>query len=608
MRTTILTLLISVSFSGAVLADRPLEKTEVLQIFETLTGQPAKTWISSGTIRAGHEQYRAPQTTESGEILEKIDQQVRTYLENPNKLELTEKLQQMKLEAIPFNVRHELSNEYTMNSNVIVKFDGNRFYWEINVDSRVDSVKPAADLAGNSLTKEFDLGWNQKRVFAWDGEKYIRYFRPGNQATVTGIASGVNGPLTAGVIPWGYGRYSYKSLSNAQSSAIEVESNGQSEIHLTIVDGDRQETFVLDPGKKYATKSSSEIVENTSMTVRNYSDYQLVGSSWCPGSIIIERYDTTTRPPRLIAYDIWDFSAVSTETPEPGSFDVDYEYDALIEDFRFGGKPLQFRYSAPLEPSVKGVNLDKLLRNRLEIAHSAELEGQNCATVSLKYACGKLGLSPSWKELGQLVHGVEKRTTMFEMQRFVDSLGFDSLAVKTDLEALRTLDGGQAILHLAGEDHYVVLGNIDDKYVRLIDLDKRNFYYRQTIDRFSTLWDGTALVVDNGSLTMKGPFAKIDDARLRKITGAENCQSCTDQILSDAEFPCPDNGVPGSCGGAHTIYYERYGCEEASSGSCSENNYVGSESEPCIEDDNDPTGNDCIGNGEWTAHAISACQ
>jgi hypothetical protein len=196
---------------------------------------------------------------------------------------------------------------------------------------------------------------------------------------------------------------------------------------------------------------------------------------------------------------------------------------------------------------------------------------------------------------------------MFEMQRFVDSLGFDSLAVKTDLEALRTLDGGQAILHLAGENHYVVLGNIDDKYVRLIDLDKKKFYYRETIDRFSTLWDGTALVVDNGPLTMKGHFAKIDDARLRKITGAENCQSCTEQIQSSEEFSCPDNGVPGSCGGSHRIYYERYGCESASSGSCSESSMVGSESESCIEDDNDPEGADCIGDGEWTSSSIEAC-
>lgn len=604
MRTKVFVLAVLVFFSGTARADRTLERAEILQILEILTSQPKKTWIASGTIRARHEEYRAPQVTDPDEIAGRINQQVQAYLKNPNKLELTEKLQRMKLEAIPFNVRYKLSNEYTMNSNVIVQFDGTMFYWEIQVSSRTDSIKPPAELADNFLTDEFDLAWNQKRVFAWDGEKYTTYFRPGNHAIVTGIPSGINGPLTAGVIPWGYGRYSYKNLSSAQSSAIEVEPNGQSEIHLSVIEGDKEETFILDPAKKYAVKFYSVIVENTSMTVRNYSNYQLVNGNWCPGNIIIEQYDTTANPAKVMSRDIWDFTSVSNGGPEPTAFDIEYEYNALIEDYRFGSKPLQFRYSSPQEPSVRDIDVDELLQNRLEIAYSPDSQGQNCATASLKYVCEKLGLSPSWKELSQLVHGEQKSTNMFEMQQFVHNLGLNSLAIKTDLEALKGLNGCWAILHLPGDNHYVVLANIDDKYVRLIDLDKNKFYYRNRVEHFGSIWANAVLIVGDGPIGIKGNFARIDDSRLREITGAENCQSCTDKIQNSGDSSCPDNGVPGSCGGCYTTYYERYGCERASSGSCYESSMLGSKSQPCIEDED----LDCSGDGEWTGSSIEACK
>jgi len=602
MRTKVFVLAVMVFFSGTALADRTLERAEILQILETLTSQPKKTWLASGTIRARHEEYRAPQVTDPDEIAGRINQQVQAYLKNPNKLELTEKLQQMKLEAIPFNVRYKLSNEYTMRSNVIIRFDGTRFYWEIEVGSRTDSIKPPMELADNFLTEEFDLAWNQRRVFAWDGEKYITYFRPGNHAIVTGIASGINGPLTAGLIPWGYGRYSYKNLSSVQSSAIEAESQGQSEIHLTVIDGDREETFILDPAKKYAVKFYSVIVENTSMAVRSYSNYQLVNGNWCPGNIIIEQYDTTANPAKVMTRDIWDFTSVSNGTPERRSFDIEYEYDVLIEDYRFGSKPLQFRYSPPQKPSVKNVDVDELLQNRLEIAYSPHSQGQNCATVSLKYVCEKLGLSPSWKDLIQLVHGEQKSTTMFEMQQFVHNLGLKSLAVKTNLESLKGLNGCWAILHLPRGNHYVILANIDDNYVRLIDLDKNNFYYRNGIEHFDGTWANEALIVADEPIAIKSNFARIDDGRLREITGAANCQSCTDIILNSGDSPCQEVG--GDCGGCYTIYYKRYGCESASSGNCYESSMLGSISQQCIEDED----LDCSEDGEWTASSIEACK
>ena len=71
-----------------------------------------------------------------------------------------------------------------MNSKAVVKVDGDKFYWQIDVGSRTDSVWPDKSVAGNFMTDEFNLQYNAKRTFAWDGQKYTLYFQPGNHAIV----------------------------------------------------------------------------------------------------------------------------------------------------------------------------------------------------------------------------------------------------------------------------------------------------------------------------------------------------------------------------------------------------------------------------------------
>ena len=595
--------LILVYLSGTALADRPLERDEVLEIFRTLTSQPMKTWLVSGTIQARHEEYRAPKEMDSNEITDRINQAVQAYLETPTKTELTQELQQMKREAIPFNVRYELSNECNMSSNVTVRFDGNRFYWEIVVDSRTDSVRPGAELAGNSCTEEFDLDWNQKRVFAWDGEKYTVYFRPGNHAIIRSIPSGVNGPLTAGIVPWGYGRYSYRSLSSAQSSATELQSATESEIRLTVTNDSREETFVLDSSKGYALRLHTTIDGSGSMVVRNYRGYRLASGRWLPGDITIEQYDTTTIPATLMASDVWDFVSITNGKLEPTDFDVDFEYDTFVEDFRFGSEPLQYRYSPPEPPSVRNVNVDELLQNRLQIAQSPMLRGQNCATISLRYVCGKLGVNVPWEHLEQLVHGSDKRTSLFEMKEYVDGLGLNSLAVEISLEKLRALSDYQVILHLPRDNHYVVLGNVSDDYVRLIDLDKNDFHYRSSIEQFVNVWDNAALIVADKSIGTENGLVRIDENRLHDIIGAATCQACNTKIQDVNELHCLPP-VQGRCGGTHEIIHERWRCGTSTTGTCLESDLIRNEKEACIADPNA----DCIGNGDWTSYNISACK
>lgn len=568
MKRTISFLLTLLCVSVNAQTSRDLDRSEIIDIFRILTEQPRKTWIASGTIQANHEEYKAPKVTDEDEITTRIAQETQVYRDNPNKRELTEKLQRMRLEAMPYNVRYKLSKEYVMNSDELVRYDGERFYWEINVNTRIDSLERPLDMADNFLIREFKLDWNQRRVFAWDGQKYVLYFRPGNYAMIEDSPSGINGPLTAGIIPWGYGRYSYENLINTEFLASEVESDGELEIHLAIIDGDISETFVLDPLNNYVVKQYTETVSNVYYRVSDYSNYELFNDNLCPGNIIIQQYDISTGSARLLSEDTWDFTFVETGELDTESFVVDYEYDALIEDLRFDEK-MQFRYSPPEGPSLQAVNTQELLQDRLEIVSLPENYNQNCATVSLKYACNKFGLRPSWEDLCRLVKGTEKTTSLLEMQKFIDGLGLNSIAVSTDLETLKLTNNSEVILHLPEINHYVVLGNIDDKYVRLIDLDKNKFYYRRSIENFNKTWKGTALIIEDTLIKTANSFAKIDGNLLSEIIGAASCQICDDPAQKEIIFDECDTQY-GACGGQESKYHERWKCVPAQSGNCTE--------------------------------------
>ena len=593
----VLAIVLSLSVSCVAFADRQLDRAEILQIFGKLTSQPRNTWIPAGTIEARHEEYRAPKTTNLNEINNRVNEKIKEYQSNQNKRELTENLQKMRLDAIPFNVRYKLSNEYTMNSNVTVRFDGNRFYWEINVTSRTDSVKPDADLEGNFMIEQFDLdwNWNARRIFTWDGEKYTTYFLPGNHAMVDTTDStphAVNGPLTAGVIPWGYGYYTYKNLSAAKSSAVEKNINGQNQIRLTLNNPDGSEmVFVMDPGKDYAV-TSYLINGLDTISFKQYGNYRWVSGNWVPGIISIELYDAGTN--KLLAYDIWNFTRISGVAPVPWSFNVEYEADALIE-YRscVTDKPAMYRYSHT-------VDTDMLLAKRLAYAASEGTQPQNCATVVLKYAASQLGKNVTDQQLAQLVSKPDATTNLFDMKQFAQGLGLHCRAVKLDIQKLKNLDGCEVIQHIPKKNHFVVLGDIDDEYVCSIDLANDNFYYRADLRCGMDWTKGTALLISDNPITSK--HIDIDDDELRTIIGGSG-YSCTN-LLQEYDVSYCDY-VGGGCEGSYVEYYERWGCERAPSGSCPSYRMISSVESSCIVDPYWPWG--CTITGEWSISYMRAC-
>ena len=539
---------------GFALAGSQLDNAEILQIFKTLTSHPSKTWIPIGTIEATHREYKS-------------------------------------------------SNGYVIDSNVVVRYDGEKFYWEINVYSHVKQTEPLGNLHSKSSRDDFDLNWNRRRIFAWDGERYTMYFRPGNHAIVTegpsDIPVTVNGPLTAGIVPWGYGAYTLESLSAAESSA-EVDEQGQ--VHLTLNQTNMPEmVFILDPAKDYAVLSCLINHAGGLSVTKTYGNYELIFGRWVPTTIIIERYDDSKQSPELLSLDYWNLTSISVSLPAPDSFSVPYETDALVEFYSpITDEPLSYRYYSE-------VDTDSLLQERLAVVSTHDTQTQNCATAAMKYIAEQLGRDVNDQKLAELVSGPNKSTSLYSLQRFARELGFHCLAVKTDIQALKNLKACQAILHLPGPNHYVVFEYIDDEYVWIIDLDSNKFFYRTRLDEFDLDWsEGTALLISNEPLNLKSTYTELGDNELQKIVGsAGGGFSCTDLFQEYDVLLCPPP-IGELCGGRYRIWYNRYACEpDPEGGTCTGTGMVGNVSSPCINDPEDPLA--CIITGEWFSQYIRAC-
>jgi len=580
-----------------VTAERTLDRNEILDIFDELTSQPAETWISAGTIKAVHDEYRAAKTTDQAKINNQINLEIEEYRNNEEKAELTEELQKMKLDAIPFNVRYELSNEYSMSSDVVLKYDGERFSWEISVNSRTDSVIPGKELEGNYMTEQFNRNWNDERVFTWDGQKYTIYSSSGNQAVedITGdFPHVVNGPLTAGIIPWGTDNLTYESLSSAEASAVEVDISNRKEIHLTINSKDGTETlFVLEPERDYAVLSCL-IKGQDSIVARQYNDFRLVSGNWVPMTILVETYDDLADKP--FASDLWKFTSISSDIPSPDSFNVNYNSDTIIT-YRFSERetPLMYQYTDAVE-------IKQLLEKRIAFL-SGNTASQNCATAALNYAAGQLKKDIINKQGAELTAGPNKKTSIYEMKQFAQNLGLHCRVIKTDLETLKNQPGSMAILHIPGKSHFVLLDHIDRNYVWFLDLASRELFCRVDIDRFSKDWaDGTVILIADKPVELNGSFVEIADAQLHNFIGAGGYQ-CTQLIQEYDVIYCIY--IAYQCAGYYQVYLLRYGCEPAESGTCTYKSYVRKLKTLCINDDY--TGY-CNVTGEWIYYFMDACK
>ena len=582
-------------------ADRVLERREILGILESLTARPYKTWIAAGTIAGELEEYRAPKLSTATDIVSVINQRESEYLANPDKLERVGYLQAMRLAAIPFNTRYELLNEYTMRSSESVTYDGRRFYWDVRINTRNDSVRPDASLAGNDMTDEFDTMHNTSRTFVWDGFTYKLYTPSANhlfEDAADTLPHPVNGPLTAGIIPWGYGRFTYEGLSSQQIEGIEISIDRQSQIALTVRDNSGSTLeLILDPALNYAVLSSVSSGRGDSVSSRFYSNFQEVAGRWVPRAIVLERHDATSQ--RLLMRDIWTITRIDTAVPSAGAFDVRVKDGTNVEyTSPVGIRSVMYQHSA-------GTDMQALLAEKLHFEANRGTRPQNCATAALKYAFSQLGMSVASDALVGLITEAHQGSNLQIMKRFVDKRGAHCRAIKTDIASLVTTARSadcQIILYLPGNQHFIVLDSPDRDNFRIVDLASRRFYYQAQRDVLERDWStGVALLLSRDVLV--GEFRDLDDEEMGAIAGAAEGMSCTDQVRWYSELLCNDFG--GICSGWAGFTWPRWRCETGQPGdSCSHIQHCEYTISPCVMEDLI----DCGVTGNWSYGWIEACR
>jgi hypothetical protein len=580
--------------------EKALTTTDTAALLSELTGQPQETWIRTGTIRATHVEYRAPKTTDKALVESQVQQRVDAYQGNGCKPQVAPRLQKMMADAIPFNVRSELLNEYTMTSTEVVRYDGDRFYWEIVVQSRSDSMQPDDSLADNDMVERFRPEWNGTRIFSWDGSRYVKYNLPINRAVVDTagrIPRAVNGPLTAGIISWGQGLLTAENVRMAKSSAVTREVEGRSHVHLTLQwPAGTQFECVLDKGRGLAPISAT--IFGPSHTVNTkFSDHKLVGSRWVPTDIREEQHDRMDD--RLLAYDQWTLEAIDAAAPSARDFAPQYQPGAVIQYTNPGQGPKVF---LPEHSSL--VDTEAALAERMAVACTQGTLPQNCATASLGYVARQLGKPIAAKRLARSVDA-KGRTSVSALQELAAERGLYSRAIKTDLTGLQGLLPCQTLLYLPNTHHFVVLAGVEGRSIWLVDLTRSRFIYHAPAEAFAEKeWtSGMALLVSSKPIG-KGPGRlDVPESVQQALMGGDWGYLCTYLLQYEHWTNCARVG--SLCVGYFRYYWELYGCEEAPGYECLDESLEYEMHSPCVIN---PLALDkCAVTGQWYSNYMLAC-
>jgi hypothetical protein len=584
--------------SAAAFSQTTLDKAKIDGILKELTSRPRKTWISAGTIRGTHYERRDPVITDSAAIDTKAAEAVSDYEAGLTKSEGLTEPQELMLKAIPFNVKYRLANTYTMTSTEVVDYDGEHFRWEITIGSRADSVKPEATLAANPWIDAFQTDVNKHRVFTWDGQRYTTTCNGGETAVVDvddRLPRSVNGPLTAGLIPWGHDKFSYDNLADADVLATNSFDDAVKTIHLSIAHSDGSSTEVnLDPAKNYAATSATLTASGGFQVRYRLSGYALFDGQWVPSSVVIERSNLAEENQAPTVERWSELKVVSTAAPALNRFAMDLAPNAVVEYLTPDAA------SSSVCVNSGEMDMDELLGERMAYRLGEGKRHQNCATVALQHVASQFGKPRPHVAATSLVN-VGGVTNLYDLKQYARELGLYGSIVKTDVAGLRNLGTAKAILHFPGKGHFVVMDRIDNQYVWLVDLSNKTFYYRQDVSSLLLNWtEGTALLLSDQPIA--GEFALIPDAASKEIDGGTYYYDCTYLMQEDDMVPCYSDG--GVCQGLFIYRFERWGCARAESGTCPTQGMPFTQHSPCVPD---PIFG-CTITGVWTIKLLSACR
>jgi hypothetical protein len=504
-------------------ADRVLQTAQREQLLTTLTGSPRQYWIESGRVKARHLEYQ----------------------------------------------REE---DLFAQSEETVTLDKGRYRWEITIDTEqaAGEETPAVREVGRKAAPDKTI--NQKRIFCWDGQRYTRYYPKAEYAVVSSdtqeASPGLLGPLSAGIVPWGYGDWQIETLRSRQVSASEITQNGQTLIRLETINASispaLHNMLLLDPAKEYAVLSF--VMENDAAAIETvYSDYLQTGGQWIPRKIRTERYLKSSQGRELISYEDWEFTEISVQTPPADRLGIPLRNGTLVE-MRPGGGRKSFLYYASDRADIGGI-----LEEKLSLQGGSDEVRQNCAKAAVNLMAKRFSRPAAKEKAASLASEETGQTSLYEVKRSLEEAGLYCLAVRTDLDRLYSLSDYAVIAHLPNLGHFVIVDRIEEDAVWTIDLTSRKFYWKWKKADFAADWsDGTALLVSDSPTRLPSGLQSLTPAQLYEITGGNyDTYSCTEKIQSEDFIPCPPPRGGFLCGGVCYVFHERYGCiEDEFGGTC----------------------------------------
>lgn len=563
MRRLIAGLLYAVSLGAWTSAGRLWSSAETEALLRTLTDSPRQYWIESGRIQASHLNYRQ-------------------------------------------------SEDWLAQTEETIVFDGQRFRWDITLDSDEQTI-PEPMTPGQKSLRVPDKASNRNRVFVWDGRQYIRYFPNTEYAVVSEQAASsspvLRGPLSAEIIPWGYGDYALSALLSRQPTVQEDTLNGRTILRLSFehqtIRPLLRSILLLDPTFAYAVLSLTVDSDAVHITT-TYSDYFEVGGRWVPRQIRSERYVKTPQGLELISYDDWRFLQVDTTLPAEKDLQPDFKEGTLVEVHPGGGRESLLYYSR------EQADIEGLLSEKMSSSGGPMDNKRNCARAAvqlLKHRFASAVLPDT--EPAAAAASIDDLTSLYEVKQTLEQAGLYCLAVQTDIETLRqTLPNCGVIVHLPNQKHYLIVDRIDSRFVWTIDLSSRKFYWKWKIADFVRDWkDGTALLVADAPTRLPTQIQTLSPMRLYEILGGDGAQyenySCTQEIQKDDWIPCPMPMGGFLCYGLLYVFYPRFGCvEDENGGFCEGRPMGGIDVTQCV---NDPFEYGSCLITDWHTTYIRAC-
>jgi hypothetical protein len=495
-----------------------------------------------------------------------------------------------RIQAVHLNYRQ--TDDWLAQTEETIVFDGQRFRWDITLDSDEQGA-PAPMKPGQRPLGIIDKASNRNRVFAWDGQRYIRYYPNTDYAVISEQAAAsapvLRGPLTAEIIPWGFGDYALSVLLSRQPRVEEDSLNGRGVLRLSLqhptIHPPLQHVLLLDPSLDYAVLSST--AESEAVRIHTtYADFVQVKGRWVPRQIQTERYAKRPQGLDLISYEDWQFTQVDSTEPTDEALHPRFREGTLVEVHPGGGRESLLYYSRE-QADIAGLLTEKMSQPGSQMENK-----RNCASAAVELLKRRFASAvlPEPQPAAAAALTDDDLTSLYEVKQKLEQAGLYCQAVQTDLETLRGLSNCGIIVHLPNQKHYLVVDRIDSRSVWTIDLSSRKFYWKWRIEDFVRDWkDGTALLVADTPTRLPTQLHTLSPMQLYEIVGGDGDlfenYSCTQKIQEDDWIPCPMPIGGTICYGLLYVFYPRFGCvEDENGGFCEGRPMDGMDVSPCLTD------------------------